>query len=138
MTTNASFPSIILFDGVCNFCDASVQFIYARDPKAKFGFAPLQSDFAKARLEELAFDGKGVDSVMLIENGKVYTHSTAALKIAQQLSFPWPLFAIGWVVPRPLRDAVYNFIAKNRYRWFGKKEHCMMPTPALKSRFLDK
>lgn len=125
---------VILFDGVCNLCNASVQFIIKRDPKAIFRFAALQSETGQKLLAE--HPQVSADSVLLADRGKIYQQSTAALKIAGRLSGLWPLFYVFMIVPRPLRDAVYNYIAKNRYRWFGKQESCMLPTVDLKSRFL--
>lgn len=128
--------AIILFDGVCNLCDKSVQFILKRDKKAYFRFAALQSDEGQERLKELGKDQSSFSSIVLMENGKVYEKSTAALRIARHLSGAWPLLYGFIIVPRFIRDAVYGWIAKNRYRWFGKKNHCMMPKPEWKERFL--
>ena len=128
--------SVILFDGVCNLCNAGVQFVVARDPAGHFQFAPLQSTTA-ARL--IASSGVRAlpDSIVLVEDGRVWTQSTAALRIARRLRFPWPAAYAMIVVPRPMRDWIYNLVARNRYRWFGKREACMVPTPALRARFLD-
>jgi predicted DCC family thiol-disulfide oxidoreductase YuxK len=133
---------IILFDGVCNLCNASVQFIIERDPTAIFHFASLQSASGQAILAENALnatlqnDASAEDSVILVENGKIYDRSTAALRIARQLSGGVKLLYVFIVIPRPIRDFVYKFIAKNRYRWFGKQDACWMPTKELKARFL--
>jgi len=128
---------IILFDGICNMCTVSVQFIIKRDPKQKFRFASLQSDTAKELLTKHNIS-KEVDSVVLItEEGRVFDKSSAALRIASKLKGGWKLFAIFLVVPLFIRDVVYQFIAKHRYNWFGKKEECMIPTPEQKKRFLE-
>jgi predicted DCC family thiol-disulfide oxidoreductase YuxK len=133
---------IILFDGVCNLCNASVQFIIERDPTAVFRFASLQSNAGQAILAENALnaalknEASAEDSVILVENGKVYDRSTAALRIARRLSGGVKLLYVFIIVPRPIRDFVYKFIAKNRYRWFGKQDACWMPTKELKARFL--
>src|ERR1017187_9056949 len=125
-------PAVVLFDGVCNLCNRSVQFIIARDPAAYFRFAALGSEAAQRLLGESVLRGPLPDSVALIERGRVYTRSAAALRIARRLRFPWPLVCALIVVPRPLRDQVYDLIARNRYRWFGKRDACMMPTPELR------
>lgn len=123
----------VLFDGVCNLCNASVNFIIDRDPKGYFRFAALQSDAAKALGETVTGDP---DSVILYEDGKRYDKSTAALRIARRLSGLWPVLYMGIIVPRPIRDVVYRFIARNRYKWFGKSDACRLPSPELKARFL--
>ena len=128
--------SVILFDGVCNLCSGAVQFVIERDPAARFRFATLQSPVA-ARLMESTRIGDRLDSIVLVEDGRVWTQSTAALRIARRLRFPWPVAYAMIVVPRSLRDWIYNLVARNRYRWFGKREACMVPTPALRARFLD-
>ena len=127
---------VILFDGVCNLCNASVRFIIRRDRKNNFRFASLQSDFARQLFQQLQFDASGIDSVVLYENGKLYVRSTAALKIARSLSGLWFLLYGLIVVPPFIRDAVYDFIAHNRYKWFGKKDFCAMPEPGMKERFI--
>lgn len=127
---------IILFDGVCNLCNASVQFVIRHDPQARFKFAALQSATAEKLLQNCSFDRSSLDSVILVEDGHVYIESDAALRIARKLGGGWSLLAGFSIVPRPIRDAVYRFIARNRYRWFGKQESCMMPTPDLRARFL--
>ena len=127
---------VILFDGVCNLCNASVRFIIRRDRKNNFRFASLQSDFAQQLFQQLQFDASGIDSVVLYENGKLYVRSTAALKIARGLNGLWFLLYGFIVVPPFIRDAVYDFIARNRYKWFGKKDFCAMPEPGMKERFI--
>lgn len=130
---------IILFDGVCNLCQGSVRFIIRNDPGAVFRFASLQSEAARRVMRDRSeFAVRGiVDSVVLLEGGSVYTHSTAVLHICRRLSGFWPLLYGFIVVPRPLRDVVYKWVARNRYHWFGKKEACLMPTPDIQARFLE-
>jgi predicted DCC family thiol-disulfide oxidoreductase YuxK len=129
--------NIILFDGVCNFCNASVQFIIRRDPRQRFRFGALQSEPGQALLKQHGITPTAdLQSVVLIENGRLYTHSTAALRIARQLSGAWPLLYGFIIVPRPIRDWVYAFVARNRYRWFGKKEACSIPTPEQRALFI--
>ncbi len=127
---------MILFDGVCNLCNGLVQFVIARDPARRFRFASLQSDVAQRRLEGAGIAADVPDSIVLLEEGRLFTRSTAALRIARRLRFPWSLAFALIVVPRPLRDWVYSLVARNRYRWFGRRETCMIPTPELEERFL--
>jgi predicted DCC family thiol-disulfide oxidoreductase YuxK len=128
---------VILFDGVCNLCNGCVQFIIARDPARRFQFAALQSDSARRMLARLDRSGALPDSIVLVDGGRVYTRSSAALRIARGLRFPWSLARALTVVPRPLRDWVYDLVARNRYRWFGTTDVCMTPTPELRARFLE-
>lgn len=127
---------IVLFDGVCNFCNASVNFIIERDRKGILKFAPLQSEAGQKFLTEFNLDSPDVDSVILIEDGKAFTFSTAALRIAKRLGGIWSLGYAGIIVPAPIRDFFYKWFARNRYRLFGKKDTCMIPTPEVRSRFL--
>jgi predicted DCC family thiol-disulfide oxidoreductase YuxK len=128
--------AILLFDGVCNFCDGVVQFIIKRDPKGYFHFAPLQSDTAQRLLSEHRLPNE-VETMIVIENGKAYLRSSAALRVTRHLTGAWPLFFyLAYWVPAPIRDFFYKFIARNRYRLFGKKESCMIPTPEVRARFL--
>ena len=124
---------IILFDGECNFCDASVQFIIKRD-NGTFHFASLQSEVGKQLVER--FQLQGIDSVVLIENERAYSKSTAALRIAKWLHQLWRLCYLLIVFPKSIRDSIYGVIAKNRYKWFGKKEICMLPSEKDRERFL--
>ena len=126
---------IIFFDGVCNLCNGAVQFVIERDGKQLFKFAALQSDFAKNKLVSFKLHVKQGDSFVLLENGKVYEQSAAALRVAKKLDGLWPLLYVFIVVPPFIRNAIYKFIARNRYKWFGQQESCWIPTPALKSRF---
>ncbi len=126
---------VILFDGVCNFCDASVQFILKRDPNEIFRFASLQSDAGQELLRKYKVPDD-VDSMILIENEKVYFKSSAALRISRHLQGVWKLFYAFIILPAPIRNAMYDLIAKNRYKWFGQKESCMLPPPNVRKRFL--
>lgn len=126
---------VILFDGVCNFCDASVQFILKRDPNEIFHFASLQSDAGQELLGKYKVPDD-VDSMILIENEKVYYKSSAALRISRHLQGVWKLFYAFIILPAPIRNAMYDLIAKNRYKWFGQKESCMLPPPNVRKRFL--
>jgi predicted DCC family thiol-disulfide oxidoreductase YuxK len=133
----ASPHPILLFDGVCNLCNGSVQLIIRRDPGARFRFASLQSEAGQRYLDELRIDRESVDSVVLIEGDRWYKEGDAALRIARHLGGPWRALGIFRLVPRPLRDRLYRFVARHRYRWFGKREACWLPTPELRQRFLD-
>lgn len=129
--------AVILFDGVCNLCNGAVQFVIKHDTKAYYSFAALQSNYGQKLLKEHNLDVKDFDSFVLYENGKVYLKSTAALQLTKHLRFPFPLLYPLIILPAFLRNLVYDFVAKNRYAWFGKKESCMIPSPALKDRFID-
>lgn len=128
---------ILLFDGVCNLCNGAVQFIIERDEDGFFRFASLQSDAAKKLLEQYPEAPEDISTIVLLEKGRLYTKSDAALRAARYLSGAWPALYGFVIVPRPIRNAVYDWIARNRYRWFGKKDQCMIPTPELKGRFLE-
>lgn len=127
---------IILFDGVCNLCNASVQFIISRDPKAVFKFTSLQSELGQALLKKHNISSENLYSVIVIQDNHVYDRSRAALEIAKQLNGLWPLFYSLIVIPPFIRNFIYDWISKNRYRWFGVRQECMMPTPEMKARFL--
>ncbi|MCB9639334.1 MAG: thiol-disulfide oxidoreductase DCC family protein [Myxococcales bacterium] len=127
---------IVLFDGVCNLCNASVQFIIDREPAGYFVFTSLQSQLGQELCGVFGIEAGKLDSIVLLEKQKAFQRSTAALRIARKLTFPWFLLSVFFVIPRFLRDPVYNFIGRNRYRWFGKEEVCRIPTPELKQRFL--
>lgn len=128
--------SIILFDGICNFCNSSVNKIIKHDTKNKFKFAPLQSEIGKKLLKEYEIDSTKTDSIILIENNTYFIKSTAILKIAKHLNGLYPLVYGFIVIPKFIRDSVYDFIAKNRYKWFGKQDSCMVPTKEVKSKFI--
>ncbi|HXL54717.1 MAG TPA: thiol-disulfide oxidoreductase DCC family protein [Chitinophagaceae bacterium] len=128
---------VILFDGVCNLCSGFVQFIIKHDPRHQFRFASLQSEFGKKVMQYFGLPVDQFNSFILLEDGKIYTRSTGALRVAKKLNRSWSLLYSFIVIPRFIRDSVYNFIARKRYKWFGKKEECWIPTPELKSLFLD-
>ena len=128
---------IILFDGVCNLCNKSVQIVLLKDKAAIFKFASLQSAVGQKLLQEYNLPTESFGSFVLIQNQKVYLKSTAALMVAKQLSGAIKLLYGFMIVPAFIRNFVYNIIAKNRYKWFGKKDSCMIPTPELKARFLN-
>jgi predicted DCC family thiol-disulfide oxidoreductase YuxK len=129
--------SIILFDGVCNLCNGAVQFIIRRDPQGLFKLAAQQSDTGEALLQQFHIKAGEAGTIILIEGDQYFTQSTAALRIAKRLQGLWPLVYAAILVPPFLRNAIYDYIARNRYRWFGRKDQCMMPTPEMKKRFLD-
>ncbi len=128
---------IVFFDGVCNLCNSTVQFIIKKDRKNQFKFASLQSESGKSFLNERNLPVEKLDSIILYEPGiAYYSKSTAALKIAKTIGFPYNMLYIFMVIPAPIRNLIYSFIAKNRYKWFGKKDNCMVPSPELKDKFL--
>lgn len=129
--------SVVFFDGVCNLCNSSVQVILKNDPKKHYRFASLQSEHAKEALPEDLIDEANLQSLVLKRHDVILTRSSAALNIARRMSGLWPLLFIFIIVPKPIRDAVYAYIAKNRYKWFGKKDQCMLPSPEFANRFLD-
>ena len=127
---------IIFFDGVCNLCNASVQFVIAHDKKDRFRFTALQGDYAKEILPQFNADLGKLNTILLLEDGKLYTKSSAALRVARKLNGLIPLLYAFLIVPKFIRDWVYDIIAKNRYRWWGRQESCWIPTPDLKSKFI--
>ena len=127
---------IILFDGICNLCNSSVTFAIKRDKNDIFRFAALQSEIGMQLISKFKIDTSQTDSIILVEGNKYYEKSSAALHIAKHLSGGWPLLYGFIILPKFIRNAVYDFIAKNRYKWFGKKESCMIPTPELQAKFL--
>ena len=127
---------IILFDGICNLCNGMVNFIIANDRKKVFRFAALQSPAGKKLIEESNPVNLESDSFILIDGQNIYQHSTAALKVYNKLEWYYKWTQIGWIFPRVFRDAVYKFIARNRYKWFGRKETCMVPGGDVRDRFL--
>ena len=129
---------LILFDGVCNLCNSSVQFVIKRDKKDKFRYAALQSEIGQEIIEKFKIDTSKTDSIILYSNNKGISYkSTAAFKIASKLGFPTNILSLFLIIPAIIRNVVYDYIAKNRYKWYGKKDHCMIPTPELKSKFLQ-
>lgn len=128
---------VILFDGVCNLCNGAVQFIIKRDPDGIFRFASLQSVAGQEVLRRHDLPTEDFDTMVLVEGDTVFTKSTAALRILRRLGGVWTVTYTFIAVPRFVRDWVYGTVARNRYSWFGKREQCMVPTPDLKSRFLE-
>lgn len=128
---------VVLFDGVCNLCSGAVQFIIRRDPKKHIRFSPLQSEYAARQLLHFAMS-KGVpSSLVVIEKDKMLQKSDAVLEITRHLSGAWPVVYVLKVIPRFMRDAAYNWVAANRYRWWGKRSACWVATPDLKARFIN-
>ena len=128
---------IVLFDGLCNLCSGSVKFIIKRDSNRIFKFASLQSEFGQRQLERFGIDKQILHSIILVQDNQCYERSSAALEIVRKLNFPWPLLYGFKILPRFLCDAIYNWISGNRYKFFGKKDSCWIPTPELKERFLE-
>lgn len=133
---NTQHP-VVFFDGVCNLCNSSVQFIIKRDKKKQFYFASLQGEAGQALLKKFNLSTSHFNSFILVQDEQVYTKSTAVLKLLKLLGGWWKLLYAFIIIPPFIRDGVYSFIAVNRYRWFGKRESCMLPTTELKSRFLQ-
>jgi predicted DCC family thiol-disulfide oxidoreductase YuxK len=128
---------VILFDGVCNFCNGAINFVLKQDRKSVFRFAPLQSEAGRRLLQQYNLPTEEFESFVLIDQGKVYKKSNAALRVMNKLPWYWKEAQIFRLIPTIFRDAIYDFIARNRYKWFGKKDQCMVPTPEMRSRFLD-
>lgn len=137
ITPTGSPSPLVLIDGVCLMCQGATKFIIQRDPSRKFFFASLQSEMGKKVLAKGGLPTDAMNTIVLVENDMYFTKSTAVLRIARHLKFPWSLLYTFIIVPRFLRDPVYQFIAKHRYRWFGKSDHCMIPSPKDRERFLD-
>jgi predicted DCC family thiol-disulfide oxidoreductase YuxK len=133
---NTKEHKILLFDGVCNLCNSAINFVIRNDKKDIFRFTALQEEPGKSLLKKYQIDPKNTDSIVLIENGKAFVKSTAALRVSKHLNGALPLLYGLIIIPVFIRNAVYDFIAKNRYKWYGKKDSCIIPTPELKSRFL--
>ena len=127
---------IVIFDGVCNLCARSVQFILRHESEPRFQFSPVQSAAGARLLTAHGYSAANVATFVFLSEGKVYTRSTAALRIARHFKGPWQLLRALWIVPRPLRDLLYDLVARNRYSWFGKADSCLIPTPELSARFL--
>ena len=127
---------IVLFDGVCNLCNGVVRWIIPRDPNTHISFAALQSAIGQELATQHGVDAQQLESLVVIDGARVYTASSAALHICTALTWPWPLFTHLRIIPVRWRDALYRIVARNRYRWFGKRDHCMIPTPNHMQRFL--
>lgn len=137
----ASIPKskqLILFDGVCNLCNSSVLYVIKNDTKNLFLFAPLQGEIGQEIINAFNIDVLETDSILLFDPKahRIYSKSTAALRIAKQLKFPNKLMSIFFIVPTSIRNWIYDYIARNRYKWFGKKDACMIPTPELQAKFM--
>ncbi len=128
---------ILLFDGVCNLCNSSIQFIIPRDPAGKLRFAPLQSDLGQRVREAAGLSPDDLETVVLVDDGNAYTKSDAAIRVAEQLGGIYRLLSLGRVVPRGVRDRIYDFVAANRYDWFGQKDQCMIPDDDVSDRFIE-
>jgi predicted DCC family thiol-disulfide oxidoreductase YuxK len=128
--------AIVLFDGVCNLCNESVQFIIKRDPRGYFQFAPIQSERGRRLLEMYGLQLEVMDTFVLVEGSTCRTRSDAAIRIAKHLSGFWSILSAFSIIPRPIRDQCYSLLARNRYRWFGKRQTCMIPSTQLANRFL--
>jgi predicted DCC family thiol-disulfide oxidoreductase YuxK len=131
----ATSPPVVLFDGVCKLCNGSVNFILPRDSKGRLKLAPLQSDYGRAVLKEHRKNLNALDSMMLLEGERLTAKSTAVIRISKYLDGAWPLCMVALVIPPFIRDFVYDIIAKNRTRWFGKYDTCRLPDPKYKARF---
>jgi len=130
-------PPVVLFDGVCKLCNGSVNFILKKDNKGRLNFAPLQSDYGRFVLEKHGRHTDALDSMMLLEGERLTAKSTAVIRISKYLGGAWPLCMIALVIPRFVRDFIYDIIAKNRYRWFGKYDTCRLPDPEFENRFYE-
>ncbi len=128
---------ILLFDGVCNLCNGAIQFIIPRDPKGTIRFAPLQSDLGETVREGAGLSPDDLETVVLVNDGRAYTKSDAAIRVGEHLGGVYRLLSLGRLVPRGLRDRIYDFVAENRYDWFGKKDQCMIPDEDVSDRFIE-
>ena len=130
-------PALVLFDGVCNFCNSAVNFIIDRDTAGYFRFAALQSEPARRILADCRLPPGFLDNIVLVEDGTCHARSTAALRILRHLQGPWALLYVLVLIPRPIRDTAYDWLARHRYRWFGKRSECSIPSPGIRARFLE-
>jgi predicted DCC family thiol-disulfide oxidoreductase YuxK len=135
--TNNLPDRLIIFDGICNFCNAGTNFIISRDPSAKFTFTAIQSDTGARLLKNLGIDPDHPNTFVMVKNGEVYVKSTAALEIAKDLTGPWSIAAYLIIIPRVIRDSLYSLIALNRYSLMGKRDSCIIPAADIRSRFID-
>jgi predicted DCC family thiol-disulfide oxidoreductase YuxK len=126
---------LVIFDGVCNFCERSVQLILRHEARPELRFALVQSNTGARMARDLGFDPEDAKTFVIVERDRAYVRSAAAIRVARYLRWPWRALAVIWVIPRPLRDWAYDLVAANRYRWFGRKDSCMVPTPELMLRF---
>lgn len=143
MTTNTNITltlvnnNIVLFDGVCNLCNSTIDLLLKLDKKKVFYFCSLQSTRGEELIKKLNYQSEPLSSIIFVKNFKIYDRSSAILKILQTLGFPWNLFSIFFLVPKPIRDFFYRLVSTNRYRLFGKKDTCRLPTEEEKSRFIS-
>ncbi len=128
---------VLLFDGVCSLCDRAVQVVLDHEPAGRIQFASLQSEIGRKLLADHGIDADDTDSVVFVDRGRAYVRSDAALQVAARLDAPWKWLVVGRLVSRPVRDRVYDYVARNRYRWFGTRDACRLPTPQTRARFLD-
>jgi predicted DCC family thiol-disulfide oxidoreductase YuxK len=128
---------VVLFDGVCNLCNGSVLFIIKRDAQSKLKFASLQSEYGADQMKRFNLPSSALNSVLLVKDGQLFQKSNAALEIARMLDGMWPWLYAFKIVPLFMRDFIYDWIAGNRYRWFGRKEACMIPTLEMRARFIN-
>jgi predicted DCC family thiol-disulfide oxidoreductase YuxK len=131
-----SNKTVVLFDGVCNFCNATINFLIDRDPTDRLRFAAQQSEVGQKLMAEHGVTGLMLNTIVVIDNGQIFTHSGGALRLARYMPMPWKLLTVFWIVPAFLRDAAYKLFAKYRYRMFGQLEACRMPTPEIRAKFL--
>lgn len=136
MRNTSENPHIIIFDGVCNFCNGTVEFIIKRDPTGQFAFAPMQSDVGRELIRVHGAEMVGIDTFLLIKDGRCYERTDAAVEIAKDLTGFWHLLRVLKILPRPVRDYFYRLFARNRYVLFGRLESCMIPTTGIVDRFL--
>ena len=129
-------PAILLFDGVCNFCNDAVRFVVPRDPAGRLRFASLQSETGREIQQRFGLDPEDLDTVVLLDGERCHTKSGAVLRVARRLGGAWPLLWALWLVPSPLRDWAYDRFAERRYAWFGRSDECLVPTPDVRERFL--
>jgi predicted DCC family thiol-disulfide oxidoreductase YuxK len=129
--------ALILFDGTCMLCNAAVRLVIANDPRAFFRFAPLQSALAHELVGTTPGEGVLTETLILIEDGVRFERSAAVLRVLTRLRMPWPMFCVLAIVPRPVLDWLYRAIARNRYRWFGRRDQCIIPSPSLRARFME-
>ena len=128
---------ILLFDGVCNLCNGSIQFIIPRDPEGTLRFAPLQSEIGETVREAAGLSTDDLETVVLVDDGKAYLRSDAAIRVGEHLGGVYRLLSLGRLLPRPLRDRIYEFVADHRYDWFGRKDQCMVPDDDVSDRFIE-
>jgi predicted DCC family thiol-disulfide oxidoreductase YuxK len=128
---------VVIFDGVCNLCNGVVRWIIPRDPTNRVRFTALQSVAGQRLLQQHTIDATTIDSVIVVDGDTVFVESDAALRICRYLRWPWPLLQYLRIIPRTWRDSIYRWVARNRYRWFGRREQCMLPTPEHVQRFVE-